>query len=72
MVIPNEGARMRKLHVMSAIAALLALSTAANAADVGAQPQVYAPPTFYAPPPFVWTGFYAGGNFGGAPGTTEM
>src|SRR5262245_32775085 len=57
---------MRKLHVMSAIAALLALSTSANAADVGAQPQVYAPPTFYAPPPFVWTGFYAGGNFGGA------
>jgi outer membrane immunogenic protein len=59
---------MRKLlHTMVAAAALLALSMSANAADVGAQPRVYTPPPVYVPPPlFSWTGFYIGGNFGGA------
>ena len=43
------------------------MSVAANAADVGARPAPYAPPPpVYAPPPFSWTGFYIGGNIGGA------
>lgn len=49
---------MRKVHTMAAVAALLALSASANA-------QVYAPPAVYVPL-FSWTGFYIGGNFGGA------
>ena len=59
---------MRKLfHTMAAVTALLALSMSAKAADVGAQPRVYTPPPVYVPPPvFNWTGFYVGGNFGGA------
>ena len=65
-----QGTSMRKrllLHTMAAGAALLSLSMSANAADVGAQPRVYAPPPMYVPPPvFSWTGFYVGGNFGGA------
>jgi outer membrane immunogenic protein len=59
---------MRKLlHTTAALAALLATSMAANAADVYARPR-YAPPPppVYAPPPFSWTGFYLGGNIGGA------
>jgi outer membrane immunogenic protein len=52
---------MRKLfHATAALSVWLATSMAANAADVTAQP---AP---YAPPPFSWTGFYLGGNIGGA------
>jgi outer membrane immunogenic protein len=44
---------------------------AANAADVGrpypAPAPVYAPPpSVYLPSPFSWTGFYLGGNIGGA------
>src|SRR6516225_1904611 len=54
-------------HTTAAVAALLALSTGANAADVGVRPTPYAPPPpVYAPPPFSWTGFYVGGNIGGA------
>jgi outer membrane immunogenic protein len=45
----------------------LTTSIAANAADVYARPAPYAPPPpVYAPPPFSWTGFYLGGNIGGA------
>jgi hypothetical protein len=43
------------------LTAVLAFSMSANAADLGAQPGVYTPP-----PLFSWTGFYIGGNFGGA------
>jgi outer membrane immunogenic protein len=59
---------MRKLlHTTVALSALLATSMAANAADVGARPRPYAPPPpVYTPPPFTWTGFYVGGNIGGA------
>src|SRR6516165_6944257 len=58
---------MRKLfHTAAAVPALLALSMAANAAEVGARPPVYAPPPGYVAPPFTWTGFYVGGNLGGA------
>jgi outer membrane immunogenic protein len=60
---------MRKLlHTTAAMTALLATSMAANAADVYARPAPYAPPPppAYAPPPFSWTGFYLGGNIGGA------
>src|SRR5258707_5189917 len=38
-----------------------------NAADATGRPAPYAPPPpVYAPPPFSWTGFYLGGNIGGA------
>src|SRR6266853_1111594 len=59
---------MRKLfHTTAALSVLLAMSMAANAADVTARPAPYAPPPpVYAPPPFSWTGFYLGGNIGGA------
>ena len=59
---------MRKLlHTTAAMMALLTTSIAANAADVYARPAPYAPPPpVYAPPPFSWTGFYLGGNIGGA------
>src|SRR5215469_17836746 len=60
---------MRKLfYATTALLVLLATSMAANAADVYARPR-YAPPPpppVYAPPPFSWTGFYLGGNIGGA------
>jgi outer membrane immunogenic protein len=45
----------------AAFSALLAASITANAADL----RLKAPPKM-APPPFSWTGFYIGGNFGGA------
>src|SRR5438445_541925 len=59
---------MRKLlNTTAALSALLVTSMAANAADVRARPAPYAPPPpAYAPPPFSWTGFYLGGNIGGA------
>ncbi len=56
---------MRKLFHTAAVAALLAFSMAANAAEVGARPPVYAPPPIYVAPPFSWTGFYLGANIGG-------
>ncbi len=41
--------------------------TTSNAADIRARPAPYAPsPRVYAPPSFSWTGFYLGGNVGGA------
>jgi outer membrane immunogenic protein len=41
--------------------------TTSNAADIRARPAPYAPPPpVYAPPSFSWTGFYLGGNIGGA------
>src|SRR5262249_50902122 len=55
---------MHKLSAVTAmLAALLALPMAANAADMPPRP---APAPVYAPPPFSWTGFYIGGNIGGA------
>ena len=64
---------MRKLfHTAAAAAALLALSMAANAAEVGARPPVYAPPPIYVAPPFSWTGFYLGANIGGTWGRRNV
>jgi outer membrane immunogenic protein len=62
------GQFMRKLfHTTGALSVLLAMSMAANAADVTARPAPYAPPPpVYAPPPPRWIGFYLGGNIGGA------
>jgi outer membrane immunogenic protein len=54
-------------HTAAALLGLLSTSMAAHAADVTARPAPYAPP-----PPvsalrgFSWTGFYVGGNIGGA------
>jgi outer membrane immunogenic protein len=45
---------------------LLGTSLAASAADLPLAPPVYKAPAVYAPPPFSWTGFYLGGNVGGA------
>src|SRR3989442_761288 len=57
------GTIMRKLlHTTAAIAVVLALSTATNAADVGVRPPVYQAPPAYVRPPFSWTGFYIVGN----------
>jgi outer membrane immunogenic protein len=64
---------MSKLfHTAAAAAALLALSMAANAAEVGARPPVYAPPPIYVAPPFSWTGFYLGANIGGTWGRRNV
>jgi outer membrane immunogenic protein len=63
---------LRKLFHTAAVAALLAFSIAANAAEVGARPPVYAPPPIYVAPPFSWTGFYLGANIGGAWGRRNV
>jgi outer membrane immunogenic protein len=60
---------MRKLfYATAAVSALLATSLAANAADL----YVKAKPPAPMPPPFSWTGFYIGGNFGGAWGERDV
>ena len=48
-------------HAIAALSVLLGASVGANAADM--RMPVKAPPP---PPPFSWTGFYIGGNLGGA------
>src|SRR5215472_14356534 len=53
---------MRKL-LLSAVATLILAPAAASAADL--RMPVKAPPAPM-PPPFSWTGFYIGGNLGGA------
>jgi outer membrane immunogenic protein len=54
---------MRKLfRAVAAFSTLVVASVAANAADMA----VKAPPPAPMPPPFSWTGFYIGGNIGGA------
>jgi len=56
---------MRKLFLTSlALSALLA-SMAAHAADMPVKAKA-SPPPAPLPPPFSWTGFYIGGNLGGA------
>jgi outer membrane immunogenic protein len=58
---------MRKLiHAAAGLSALLALPIAANAADLPPAPPPAAAPVYVPPPPFTWTGFYLGGNVGGA------
>jgi outer membrane immunogenic protein len=55
---------MRKLfHATLALSALMATSLGANAADLYVKAKPMAAPM---PPPFSWTGFYIGGNLGGA------
>jgi outer membrane immunogenic protein len=53
----------RRFLAVSAFSALLAASFAANAADVKMPAKAPAMPM---PPPFSWSGFYIGGNLGGA------
>jgi outer membrane immunogenic protein len=55
----------RFFNAIAAPPALLAMSVLGNAADFPRSP-LPPPPTLYAPPPFCWTGFYFGGNVGGA------
>jgi outer membrane immunogenic protein len=60
---------MRKITIaaLASTALFFGWSQNASAADVRARPAPYAPPApVYAPPPFSWTGFYLGGNVGGA------
>jgi outer membrane immunogenic protein len=52
----------QRFRASVAISAFLAASMTAHAADL----RVKAPPKPPVPPPFSWTGFYIGGNFGGA------
>jgi outer membrane immunogenic protein len=58
------GNRMRAFHTTVALLALLLtiIPISASAADL----KVKAPPAPPPPPPFSWSGFYIGGNFGGA------
>src|SRR5450432_61149 len=51
-------------HTVAALSVLLVALAAANAADM--QVPVKAPPPVMMPLPFSWTGFYIGGNLGGA------
>jgi len=55
---------MRKLLLAAAGLAALGMAAPASAADLAAKPYVKAPPP--PPPVFSWTGFYVGGNIGGA------
>jgi outer membrane immunogenic protein len=50
------------VRATAAFSTLLMAWLSANAADM----HVKAPPKAPMPPPFSWTGFYVGGNFGGA------
>src|SRR5262245_11026482 len=71
MLIESKGTRTDLMQIWGSVAALSALvatSMTANAADVTARP--YSPPPYvppaYVAPVFTWTGFYLGGNIGGA------
>ena len=58
---------MKGVIVASCIGVFAFGLTTSNAADIRARPAPYAPPPpVYAPPSFSWTGFYLGGNIGGA------
>src|SRR5437016_1047173 len=62
--------RMRGILLLSA--AVLAVSTSANAADLRPAPMpTKAPPVAYVTPPFSWTGFYIGVNGGGGWGSSH-
>jgi opacity protein-like surface antigen len=50
-------------HTSVAVLALLTIPIAASAADLSVKARPAPPPL---PPPFSWTGFYIGGNLGGA------
>ena len=51
-------------HTSVAVLALLTIPIAASAADLSVKARPAPPPPL--PPPFSWTGFYIGGNLGGA------
>ena len=62
---------LKLLQAIGAPAALLTLSMVANAAEIPPYARPVAPPV-YLPPPFSWTGFYFGGNLGGAWGQRNL
>ena len=63
--------KSRLIHIGLAIAALLAVPVAAQAADLGPAPS-YKAPAYVAPSYFSWTGFYIGINGGGGFGRSSF
>jgi len=56
----------KKIAAIALASSILGLSGAANAADLGTPPPMYKAAPVYVPPMMSWTGFYLGGNVGGA------
>ena len=56
---------MKKILLASVALATLGMATSASAADLAARPYTKAP-AYVAAPIYSWTGFYLGGNIGGA------
>ena len=63
--------RMFLRNAVAAVAAVVMVGAAAQAADLGGAPVIY-PQETYAPRLFNWTGFYVGANLGGAWGNTTL
>jgi outer membrane immunogenic protein len=64
--------RMRHALAAAVTAVFLALGAGAQADGPSGRGRIYAPPPPPPPPPFTWTGFYVGGNIGGAWATSTL